>query len=37
MLMGAGRRFSKTQKIIKFDENLEVSVINNWIDTLITE
>lgn len=30
------RRFSKTQRIVKIDEPLEVEVLNNWVQTMLS-
>lgn len=32
-----GRRFSKTQRMVKFEESLDTGIINNWISSMIAE
>ena len=32
-----GRRFSKTQRGVKFEENLDSGIINNWVTSILNE
>jgi hypothetical protein len=32
-----GRRFSKTQRMMNFEESLDIGIINNWVSTMLTK
>jgi hypothetical protein len=32
-----GRRYSKTQRGLKFEENLDSGIINNWVSSILIE